>query len=59
MLRDFSVSIKVTVEYKFEAGAAIPLRVHTVVISAQHKATTPLQQVRDDLIEKVIKVGFF
>uniref|UniRef100_A0A915B6Q5 S-adenosylmethionine synthase n=2 Tax=Parascaris univalens TaxID=6257 RepID=A0A915B6Q5_PARUN len=46
---------QVTVEYKFDKGACVPLRVHTIVISAQHKASTPLEKVRSDLIEHVIK----
>uniref|UniRef100_F1KXB9 S-adenosylmethionine synthase n=2 Tax=Ascaris suum TaxID=6253 RepID=F1KXB9_ASCSU len=46
---------QVTVEYKFDKGACVPLRVHTIVISAQHKASTPLEKVRSDLLEHVIK----
>ncbi|KHN83441.1 putative S-adenosylmethionine synthase 4 [Toxocara canis] len=46
---------QVTVEYKFDKGACVPLRVHTIVMSAQHKASTPLDQVRSDLVELVIK----
>ncbi|EFO22268.1 methionine adenosyltransferase [Loa loa] len=45
---------QVTVEYKFEYGACIPVRVHTIVISAQHKATTSLEKIRTDLMKNVI-----
>lgn len=47
---------QVTVEYKFNNGACIPLRVHTVVMSAQHKQfENDVDVVRHDLREKVIK----
>ena len=42
---------QVTVEYD-EAGK--PVRVDTVVISSQHSADVTLEQIRKDLIEKVI-----
>jgi len=45
---------QVTVEYKFDDGACIPLRVHTIVISAQHIAAVSLEQIRKDLHEHVI-----
>lgn len=47
---------QVTVEYKFEDGAAIPLRVHTIVISVQHDPDITLEGMRKQLFEKVIKV---
>ncbi|KAK0051067.1 S-adenosylmethionine synthase isoform type-1 [Biomphalaria pfeifferi] len=46
---------QVTVEYKFEKGAAIPKRVHTVVISVQHDEHVTMEQLRRDLMEKVIR----
>lgn len=42
-------------EYKNERGACVPLRVHTVVISAQHINDVTLDEVRADLMEHVIK----
>uniref|UniRef100_A0A915AAD0 S-adenosylmethionine synthase n=3 Tax=Parascaris univalens TaxID=6257 RepID=A0A915AAD0_PARUN len=46
---------QVTVDYQFGFGACIPLRVHTVVLSAQHKRNVPIEKVREDLMEYVIK----
>ncbi|CAD5231973.1 unnamed protein product [Bursaphelenchus xylophilus] len=46
---------QVTVEYKFDNGACVPVRVHTIVMSVQHSENVTLEQVRDDLKEHVIK----
>ncbi|CAF3607118.1 unnamed protein product [Rotaria sordida] len=46
---------QVTVEYKFDKGACIPLRVHTIVISTQHSSEVTQEQLHDDLLNKVIK----
>jgi len=46
---------QVTVEYKKVAGAMVPLRVHTIVISTQHDETVTNEQIRAELLEKVIK----
>lgn len=46
---------QVTVEYKFDNGACVPVRVHTIVISAQHSEKVTLEQVREDLRNHVIK----
>ncbi|XP_060780678.1 S-adenosylmethionine synthase isoform X1 [Neoarius graeffei] len=46
---------QVTVIYKEEKGAMIPLRVHTVVISVQHDDVISLEEQRKILKEKVIK----
>ena len=45
---------QVTVEYKFDKGACIPLRVHTIVISTQHSPQVTQEQLRDDLLKKII-----
>ena len=47
---------QVTVEYKFERGAAVPLRVHTIVVSVQHDPDISIEEQRRQLHEKVIKV---
>ena len=46
---------QVTIEYKFDHGACIPLRVHTVVISTQHSPQVTQEQLRDDLRKKIIE----
>uniref|UniRef100_A0AAR2IKB6 S-adenosylmethionine synthase n=1 Tax=Pygocentrus nattereri TaxID=42514 RepID=A0AAR2IKB6_PYGNA len=46
---------QVTVEYRDNMGAMEPLRVHTVVISVQHKPTITLSEIRQTLMEKVVK----
>jgi len=47
---------QVTCEYKLDNGACVPIRVHTVVISIQHSEDITLDQLRQDLREKVIDV---
>jgi len=46
---------QVTVEYKKEGGATVPLRVHTVVISTQHSEDVSNDIIRKELLEQVIK----
>jgi len=46
---------QVTVEYKFDKGACVPQRVHTIVISTQHSPKVTQEQLRDDLLNKIIK----
>jgi S-adenosylmethionine synthetase len=46
---------QVTVEYRKENGATIPLRVHTVVISTQHAETVSNEEIRKGLMEEIIK----
>jgi len=46
---------QVTVEYKKEGGAVIPLRVHTVVISTQHSEEVTNKQIQDGLMNEVVK----
>jgi S-adenosylmethionine synthetase len=47
---------QVTIEYMNEGGRMIPQRVHTVVISTQHSEDVTLEQMREDLMEHVIRV---
>ena len=42
-------------EYKIERGATVPIRVHTVVISVQHDEHVTQEQLKADLMAKVIK----
>jgi S-adenosylmethionine synthetase len=46
----------VTCQYLDSKGACIPLRVHTVVVSVQHSEKIPLDDLRQEILEKVIKV---
>lgn len=46
---------QVTVEYKKEGGATIPLRVDTVVVSTQHAEEISTEELRKEILEKVIK----
>uniref|UniRef100_A0A7S0YBR9 S-adenosylmethionine synthase n=1 Tax=Polytomella parva TaxID=51329 RepID=A0A7S0YBR9_9CHLO len=46
---------QVTVEYKREGGAMIPIRVHTILISTQHNPDVTNEKIREDLMEHVIK----
>jgi S-adenosylmethionine synthetase len=46
---------QVTVEYKKDGGATIPLRVDTVVISTQHAEEISTEDLRKEILEKVIK----
>ena len=48
---------QVTLEYKNENGAMVPTRVHTVLISIQHNEGVTNDQIKSDLMDKVIKVG--
>jgi len=47
---------QVTIEYKMVKGACIPVRVHTVVVSVQHSEDVTLNQLREDVMNKVVKV---
>ena len=46
---------QVTVEYKKEGGAMVPIRVHTILISTQHDEDVTNEQIHKDLMEHVIK----
>ncbi|KAI1476379.1 hypothetical protein K445DRAFT_322893 [Daldinia sp. EC12] len=45
---------QITMEYKHDGGAVVPLRVHTIVISAQHSGDVTTEQVRKELKSKII-----
>ena len=45
---------QVTVEYKNDNGAMVPVRVHTIVISTQHSPDVSQEQIQADLKEHVI-----
>lgn len=47
---------QVTIEYKKENKSITPIRVHNVVISTQHDESVSNEQIKNDLIEHVIKV---
>ncbi|EMP42527.1 S-adenosylmethionine synthase isoform type-2 [Chelonia mydas] len=46
---------QITMEYKENNGVVQPIRVHTLVISVQHAPDMPVQQMRKELMEKVVK----
>lgn len=46
---------QVTIEYKHDHGAVVPLKVHTVVVSAQHAAEITTENLRKEIKEKIIK----
>jgi len=46
---------QVTVEYKNEGGAVIPLRVDTIVVSTQHADEITTEDLRSEIKEKIIK----
>jgi S-adenosylmethionine synthetase len=45
---------QVTVEYRNEHGAMVPLRVHTVVVSTQHAPSVSNEELRDALKKHVV-----
>lgn len=49
---------QVTIEYrgKLGDGVMIPVRVHTIVISVQHDPDIKMDEMREQLKEKIIKV---
>uniref|UniRef100_A0A8C6SNY8 S-adenosylmethionine synthase n=1 Tax=Neogobius melanostomus TaxID=47308 RepID=A0A8C6SNY8_9GOBI len=46
---------QVTVQYRQDRGAMVPLRVHTIVISVQHDEAVSLEEMRLSLKEQVVK----
>lgn len=46
---------QVTCEYIMDNGACVPRRVHTVVVSVQHSEKVTLDELRLNILEKVIK----
>ncbi len=46
---------QITMEYKHDGGAVVPLRVHTVVISAQHSGSVTTELVRNELKSKIVE----
>ena len=46
---------QVTVEYKKDGGATIPLRVDTIVVSTQHAEEISTEELRKEILEKIIK----
>jgi S-adenosylmethionine synthetase len=46
---------QVTVEYAHDNGAVIPLRVDTVVVSAQHSEDITTEELRKEILNKIIK----
>lgn len=51
----FMHSFQVTVQYRQDRGAMLPVRVHTIVVSVQHDEDICLEEMRDALKEKIIK----
>lgn len=48
-------TLQVTVQYRQDRGAMVPLRVHTVVVSVQHDEGICLDEMRRCLKEQVVK----
>ncbi|KAF3035674.1 S-adenosylmethionine synthase [Didymella heteroderae] len=46
---------QVTVEYAHDGGAVVPLRVDTVVVSAQHSEEITTEKLREEIKEKIVK----
>jgi len=49
------VMAQVTCEYRMQKGACIPMRVHTIVISIQHSEEVSMEDLRQDLMEHVVR----
>lgn len=46
---------QVTIEYENDHGAVIPLRVDTVVVSAQHSSEISTEKLRKEIKEKIVQ----
>ncbi|KAF2664651.1 methionine adenosyltransferase [Microthyrium microscopicum] len=46
---------QVTIEYEHDNGAVVPKTVNTVVISAQHSEDITTEELRKEILEKIIK----
>lgn len=46
---------QVTIEYAHDGGAVVPLRVDTVVVSAQHSEDITTEKLREEIKEKIVK----
>lgn len=46
---------QVTIEYAHDGGAVVPIRVDTVVVSAQHSEDITTEELRKEILEKIIK----
>lgn len=48
---------QVTVEYEHDGGAVVPKRVDTVVVSAQHSEEITTEELRKEILEKIVKTA--
>jgi S-adenosylmethionine synthetase len=46
---------QVTIQYKKDGGAVVPVRVDTVVISTQHAEEITTEDLREQIMEKIVK----
>ncbi|KAI9767254.1 MAG: methionine adenosyltransferase sam2 [Geoglossum simile] len=46
---------QVTVEYEHDGGAVVPVRVDTVVVSAQHSEDITTAELRKEILHKIVK----
>lgn len=56
MLKVFAFFLpQVTVQYRQDRGAMVPLRIHTIVVSVQHDEAVTLEEMHRCLKEQVVK----
>jgi S-adenosylmethionine synthetase len=46
---------QVTVEYVEDRGRMVPTRVHNVVITAQHTPGVPVERLRKEILDKIVR----